>query len=140
MPVHFVPMVAVSEEFSGIDVSSQRLLRDVQRGYTAFLEADVLLAKITPCMENGKLAVVPKLANHLGYGSTEFHVIRATSAVQPQWLAFYFSQEAFRRSARKDMTGSAGQLRVSTQWLSRIKLPLAPVSYTHLTLPTKRIV
>lgn len=127
-PVHFVPMSAVTEEFGGIDVSTRRPLGDVQKGYTSFLANDVLLAKITPCMENGKLAVVPPLPDHLAFGSTEFHVLRAIDQVQPSWLAYFLSQSSFRRLARQNMTGSAGQLRVATTWLADALIPVAPAA------------
>lgn len=127
-PVHFVPMSAVAEEFGGIDISARRPLGDVQKGYTSFLTNDVLLAKITPCMENGKLALVPPLQDHLAFGSTEFHVLRAKDQVQPSWLAYFLSQSAFRRLARQNMTGSAGQLRVATTWLSDALIPVAPAT------------
>ena len=68
----FVPMSKVSEEFGGIDVSQTRPLGEIHKGYTQFRENDVLFAKITPCMENGKLAVVPPLESEYGYGSTNF--------------------------------------------------------------------
>jgi len=121
-------MSAVIEEFGGVDVSGRRLLGEVQKGYTAFLAGDVLFAKITPCMENGKVAVVPQLADHLGYGSTEFHVVRAREAVHPSWLAYFLSQSEFRRLARQHMTGSAGQLRVATPWLAATGIPVAPLA------------
>lgn len=127
-PVHFVPMSAVTEEFGGISVEARRPLGEVQKGYTAFLGGDVLFAKITPCMENGKLAVVPRLQDHIAYGSTEFHVLRARDTVQPRWLAYFLSQSAFRRLARQNMTGSAGQLRVATKWLSGTTIPVAPAT------------
>ena len=126
--VHFVPMSAVTEEFGGIDVSARRSLADVQKGYTSFLANDVLLAKITPCMENGKLALVPPLQDHLAFGSTEFHVVRARDQMQPSWLAYFLSQSAFRRLARQHMTGSAGQLRVATTWLANALIPAAPAA------------
>lgn len=126
LPVHFVPMSAVTEEFGGIDVSTKRPLGEVRKGYTSFLANDVLLAKITPCMENGKLALVPHLPNHIAYGSTEFHVLRANDRIQPTWLAHFLSQSRFRRLARQHMTGSAGQLRVASVWLSGAQIPLAP--------------
>lgn len=126
LPVHFVPMSAVTEEFGGIDVSTKRPLGEVRKGYTSFLANDVLLAKITPCMENGKLALVPHLPNHIAYGSTEFHVLRANDRIQPTWLAYFLSQSRFRRLARQHMTGSAGQLRVASVWLSGAQIPLAP--------------
>jgi len=121
-------MSAVTEEFGGIDISARRPLGDVQKGYTSFLTNDVLLAKITPCMENGKLALVPPLQDHLAFGSTEFHVLRAKDQVQPSWLAYFLSQSAFRRLARQNMTGSAGQLRVATTWLSDALIPVAPAT------------
>lgn len=126
--VHFVPMSAVTAEFGGIDVSSKRPLGEVQKGYTSFLADDVLFAKITPCMENGKLAVVPPLQDHIAYGSTEFHVLHAKDQVQPNWLACFLSQSAFRRLARQNMTGSAGQLRVATTWLADALIPVAPAA------------
>lgn len=124
--VHFVPMTAVTEEFGGIDVSLQRPLGEVRKGYTSFTAGDVLFAKITPCMENGKVALVPTLPNHIAYGSTEFHVLRAGDAVEPKWLAYFLSQKAFREFARQNMTGSAGQMRVPTNWLCANQLPVAP--------------
>ena len=128
MPVHFVPMAAVQEEFGGIDLADRRPLGEVIKGYTAFVEGDVLLAKITPCMENGKLALVPKLADHVGFGSTEFHVLRSGDALLAAWIARYVSQMAFRRAARQDMSGSAGQLRVQTPWLAAVTVPIAPLA------------
>lgn len=124
--VHFVPMAAVSEEFGGIDVSQSRPLSEVRKGYTSFTANDVLFAKITPCMENGKIALVPTLPNHIAYGSTEFHVLRPCEAVEPKWLAHFLSQKTFRELARQNMTGSAGQMRVPTSWLSAAQLPVAP--------------
>lgn len=88
----------------------------------------MLFAKITPCMENGKLAIVPPLDDGLGFGSTEFHVLRPDDATCAKWLAYYLSQSEFRRFARQHMTGSAGQLRVSTSWLSKTNIPVAPVA------------
>lgn len=128
LPVHFVPMSAVHEEFGGIDISSERKLGDVKKGYTPFLADDVLLAKITPCMENGKVALVPDLPKQLAYGSTEFHVVRSIGVLTPKWLAHFFSQSEFRRLARQNMTGSAGQMRVPTNWLSAVEVPVAPIS------------
>jgi type I restriction enzyme, S subunit len=127
-PVHFIPMSAVTAEFGGIDVSARRPLGEVQKGYTSFLADNVLFAKITPCMENGKLAVVPPLRDHIAYGSTEFHVLRAKDGVQPNWLAYFLSQSEFRRLARQNMTGSAGQLRVATIWLKDTLIPVAPAA------------
>jgi type I restriction enzyme S subunit len=125
---HFVPMACVTEEFGGIDVSTTRPLNEVIKGYTAFVEGDVLFAKITPCMENGKIAIVPPLAHRWGFGSTEFHVLRATEITQPKWIAHFLSQTSMRRDAKRSMTGSAGQLRVPALWLNEQELPIPPIA------------
>lgn len=124
--VHFVPMAAVAEDFGGLDASQLRPLRDVRKGYTAFQEGDVLFAKITPCMENGKGAIVPKLPHDYAFGSTEFHVLRPGDAISEKWLSYYLSQPDFRRVARQSMTGTAGQLRVPAKWLSWAGVPVPP--------------
>jgi type I restriction enzyme, S subunit len=130
-PVHFVPMASVVEEFGGVNVSTCRPYSEVQKGYTAFRENDVLFAKITPCMENGKLAVIPPLQHGLGFGSTEFHVLRPTEAVTASWVAHFLSQSGRRKDARRNMTGSAGQLRVPTTWLHDQLLPIPPLPEQH---------
>ena len=126
-PVVFVPMASVNEEFGGMDISLTRPLAEVTKGYTSFIEDDVLFAKITPCMENGKLAVVPPLPTQIAFGSTEFHVLRSMGAVEPRWVAYYLSQLEFRRTARQGMSGSAGQLRVQAGWLAAFHIPVAPI-------------
>ncbi|MCK6421284.1 MAG: restriction endonuclease subunit S [Aquabacterium sp.] len=125
-PVHFVPMAAVAENFGGVDVSRLRPLSEVRKGYTFFAEGDVLFAKITPCMENGKGALVPHLERSHAFGSTEFHVLRPSEAVAGEWLAHFLSQPSFRKTARHNMTGTAGQLRVPTKWLQTVRMPAPP--------------
>ncbi len=126
--VHFVPMAAAKEDFGGIDVSQLRPLREVRKGYTAFAQGDVLFAKITPCMENGKGGLVPHLPNRHAFGSTEFHVLRPRAPVAAKWLAHYLSQPDFRKTARHNMTGTAGQLRVPTKWLATVDVPVPPLA------------
>lgn len=126
--VHFVPMTAVAENFGGIDISRLRSLDEVRKGYTSFAEADVLFAKITPCMENGKGALVPPLPHKYAFGSTEFHVLRPSAAVSSKWLAHYLSQPDFRKIARRNMIGTAGQMRVPSSWLASAGIPLAPIA------------
>ena len=126
--VHFIPMAAVSENFGGIDTSHLRPFGEVRKGYTSFSEGDVLFAKITPCMENGKGGLVPHLRHRHGFGSTEFHVLKPTQAVLPTWLEHYLSQPDFRKVARHNMTGTAGQMRVPGSWLGTAGIPVAPVA------------
>lgn len=126
--VHFIPMAAVTENFGGMDISQLRSFGEVRKGYTSFSEGDVLFAKITPCMENGKGGLVPNLPQMRGFGSTEFHVLKPTRALLPKWLAHYLSQPDFRKVARHNMTGTAGQMRVPSSWLGTVGIPVAPVA------------
>ncbi len=125
--MNFVPMTSVKEEFAGIDITIKRPFEEIREGYTQFRTGDVLSAKITPCMENGKIAIVPHLDNDYGYGSTEFHILRPKSNINAKWLSYYILQHSFRREARLNMTGSAGQLRVPKKWLSSQVIPVPPI-------------
>lgn len=123
---NFVGMASIREYFGGIDVTRLRPLMEVAKGFTQFTEGDVLLAKITPCFENGKLAVVPPLVRTLGYGSTELHVLRPSHGVEAKWLAYWLARAEFRSEGRRNMKGSAGQLRVPRTWLEEQVVPVAP--------------
>ncbi len=126
--VSFIPMAAVEAGTGHLDTSTLRRLEEVKRGFTSFQEEDVLFAKITPCMENGKSAVARSLSSGVGFGSTEFHVLRPSVGIVPQLLYYYVAQESFRQTARAHMTGSAGQLRVPAAFLADMSYPLAPFS------------
>lgn len=127
LSVSFVPMAAVGAGDGSIRVEETRPAGEVKKGFTAFLEGDVLFAKITPCMENGKMAVVPKLVNGYGFGSTEFHVLRPKPGIDAKYLYYYISSQAFRREAERYMTGAVGQQRVPTTYLKECKVPIAPL-------------
>ena len=124
--VSFVPMPAVEVSTGIIDVSQTRRLGEVKKGYTSFREGDVLFAKITPCMENGKMAIVPPLKNCLGFGSTEFHVLRPYREISAQYIYYFVSSEQFRRDAQHNMTGAVGQRRVPTSYLADQSVPVPP--------------
>src|SRR5574340_34961 len=126
-PVSFVPMPAVGARNGSISVGETRPAVEVKKGFTSFLEGDVLFAKITPCMENGKMAVVPKLVNGYGFGSTEFHVLRPKSGMDAKYLYYYVSSQSFRSEAERYMTGAVGQKRVSTTYLKQCTIPVAPL-------------
>ncbi|WP_280549311.1 MULTISPECIES: restriction endonuclease subunit S [unclassified Halomonas] len=117
-PISFIPMGDVSE--SGQWLARQtRPLREVKSGFTPFQEGDVLFAKITPCMENGKGAHAVGLENGVGYGSTEFHVLRAKADNSPRYI-FHLSQSPnLRLKAEASMIGSAGQKRVPTDFFRK---------------------
>ena len=124
--VSFVPMASVQEESGVLDPSQLRPWRDVRKGYTRFQEGDVLFAKITPCMENGKFALAKGLHGGVGAGSTEFHVLRPR-VVRPNYLLNFLLQSSIRRDARLIMKGAAGQLRVPTSFFDQINIPVAPL-------------
>lgn len=121
-PVSFVPMSDVTE--SGDWVGCQvRKLGDVRTGFTSFADGDVLVAKITPCFENGKGAHVIGLTNRIGFGSTEFHVLRARDGVSPRFVHHVTQSARLRRAGEAHMSGSAGQRRVPRQFFDVFTVP-----------------
>ncbi|MFO7789751.1 MAG: restriction endonuclease subunit S [Bacteroidales bacterium] len=125
LDVSFLKMAKVEELSGKIHLDETRNFGDVKKGYTPFVNNDLIFAKITPCMENGKFAVVNKLKNNIGFGSTEFHVSRfLTQFSSPNFFFYYFIQSRFRRLAQRNMTGSAGQLRVPTNYFRKVPLPM----------------
>jgi type I restriction enzyme S subunit len=128
LDVSFVPMVAVDENTQTITDGEIRKLGSVRKGYTCFRDGDVLFAKITPCMENGKIAIARNLKNGIGFGSTEFHVIRATDEILPEWVFILVGNQDFRDEAERHMTGTAGQQRVPIEFLKNVKIPLPPIA------------
>jgi type I restriction enzyme S subunit len=123
----FIPMEYVDDYLGAIIQTSVRQVSEVEKGYTSFQEGDVLFAKITPCMENGKCAIAKNLFNRIGFGSTEFHVIRTKDRVIPEWVYYYLRQEVVRKEAGRNMTGSAGQKRVPSKFLAETLIPLPPL-------------
>ncbi len=128
LEVSFIPMNAVDEITGSIVSQKIKLLGEVKKGYTYFKEGDVLFAKITPCMENGKSAIAKNLVNGIGFGSTEFHVLRPGKEVLAEWIHFYIRQPWFREEAKNHFTGTAGQQRVPQEFLARAEIPLPPLS------------
>lgn len=122
--VPFVPMAAVSEELGAIEGISIRKANDVAAGYKQFRAGDVIFARITPCMQNGKAAIFHE-ASH-GYGSTEFHVIRPRGAVSADWIHRLIRTRRFRSQAAKHFTGTAGQQRVPATFLRTARIPIPP--------------
>lgn len=125
--VSFLPMSAVdAEEVEAVD-GETRLFNEVSKGYTPFIFDDVLVAKITPCFENGKIAQA-KPTRRFGFGSTEFHVIRPhVNDLDPRYLVHFLRQERVRKDGERKMTGSAGQRRVPEHFLANLRLPLPPL-------------
>ena len=126
--VSFVSMSDVSED-GRIVTCNYKQYESVKSGFTYFSENDVLFAKITPCMENGKGGIAKGLLNGIGFGSTEFHVLRPVDQVSNScWLYELTSFPQFRQAAEINMTGSAGQRRVPASFLANYKVSLPPIS------------
>lgn len=122
--VSFLPMEAVSEAAEILELADDSYDR-VKKGFTAFKDHDVLIAKITPCFENGKGAFAIDLTNGIGFGSTEFHVLRAKKGTDSRFLYHITNSSDFRGRGELNMQGSAGQKRVPTDFLRAY----------HLTVP-----
>lgn len=122
--VSFIPMPAVSEDGYWVDMTDEEYGK-VKKGFTYFENNDVLFAKITPCMENGKGAIVHGLTNGIGMGSTEFHVLRPINGISsPYWLLALTRMPIFRERAAKNMSGTGGQKRVSASYLDHFMVGL----------------
>lgn len=111
----FAPMEAIADGLGGLDTSLEKPAAELASGsYSYFAEGDILLAKVTPCFENGKKALVSKLPNGIGFATSEVHVIRPlTDKIHPNFLRYLLSCETFRAAGIASMTGAGGLKRVS---------------------------
>jgi type I restriction enzyme M protein len=125
--VSFVPMATLSECNSDFCPDETKPVNTVIKGYTSFRDEDVLLAKITPCFENGKTGIARKLHNGLGFGSTEFIVLRPSIKILPELLYYYLKGCKFRDAGKLNMTGSGGQQRIPIDFVRNYKIPLPPL-------------
>lgn len=122
--VAFVPMAALSAEAASVTAEETRTYAQVAKGYTSFASGDVLVAKITPCFENGKIAQT-RLSKPIGFGSTEFHVVRPRPGKLDGRYAHHFLRlENVRTAGERRMTGSGGQRRVPENYLAKLQIPL----------------
>lgn len=128
--VSFVPMDAVGE-FGGLRLGSEKELSEIVGGYTYFTDGDVVVAKITPCFENGKGAIARDLANGVAFGTTELHVLRASESLLPEYLFHVTMSYPFRMIGESEMYGAGGQKRVPESFLKDFKVGLPPVNEQH---------
>lgn len=124
LEVSFFPMVSLSEITGEIVGPEIRTLGKVKNGFTNFSEGDVVFAKITPCMENGKSAIIGKLINDIGYGTTEFYVLRCGEELSNKYLHHIVRSKKFRDEAKQNMTGAVGQQRVPKKYMEDYMLNL----------------
>ncbi|MEE4239305.1 MAG: restriction endonuclease subunit S [Anderseniella sp.] len=122
----FVPMEAVDELLGEVIQTITQPFSKVKKGYTYFENGDVIFAKITPCMQNGKHAVVDNLIEGFGFGSTEFHVVRASEGVVPEWIHYFLRRKQTLDAALKTFTGAVGQQRVPASFLEDLDIPVPP--------------
>ena len=127
LEVSFIPMASLSEIYGEITEHQTRLLKDVKNGFTNFSEGDVVFAKITPCMENGKSAIIGKLVNGIGYGTTEFYVLRCNENLYNRYLYHMVRDTSFRNKAKAVMSGAVGQQRVPKSFMENYPLNLPSV-------------
>ena len=127
----FLPMSAVGVNGQGIEASEARPYGDVAKGYSYFAEGDVLFAKITPCMQNGKHTIARGLRDGIGFGSTEFHVVRPATDITPEWILNFLRQPRVLKDATAHFTGAVGQQRVPAAYLANLNLPLPPLPEQH---------
>ena len=125
--VSFVPMKDLGICEKTIPLTENRTLRKVYSGYTYFADNDVLLAKITPCFENGKLGIAKGLTNQIGFGSSEYIVFRPTESIDSNYLFYFLSQETFREEGKHVMTGAVGHKRVPKEFIENYVIPLPPL-------------
>lgn len=122
----FVPMEAVDQLLGEVTQRPTRPFSKLKKGYTYFEEGDVIFAKITPCMQNGKHAIVSELIDGFGFGSTEFHVVRPTALATAEWIHYFLRRKATTSAAIKTFTGTVGQQRVPTSFLEGLDIPVSP--------------
>jgi len=125
--VSFVPMSDLHEHRIAFLPSEEKLLSEVTASYTYFQDNDVLLAKVTPCFENGKAGIARSLVNGIGFGSSEFYVLRSSAQVLPEWIYFCVMHPLFRDAAIAQMTGTGGLQRVPRDYVENFRIPLPPL-------------
>ncbi len=127
LEIQFLPMKLVEEIVNKIHLDEIKTFKEVQKkSYTPFINGDIIFAKVTPCMENGKIAIVEKLKNGIGYGSSEFHVLRCSNDALNKYLFYFLVQDKFRNEAQNAMTGAVGLRRVPKQFVENHAIPLPP--------------
>ena len=125
--VSFVPMADLNENRIAFVAKQHRVLGEVGASYTYFADNDVLLSKVTPCFENGKAGIARNLKSGIGFGSSEFYVLRSSERVLPEWIYFCVTHPQFRQSGINNMTGTGGLQRVPRKFIEDYEIPLPPL-------------
>lgn len=131
MDVAFVPMSDINENNISFSHKETKKLSEVYSGYTYFKNGDVLLSKVTPCFENGKAGLASNLTNGIGFGSSEFYVLRAKESVLPQWVYICIKEPKFQEQGKNSMTGTGGLQRIPKDFIQNWKIPLPDLKTQH---------
>ena len=126
--VSFAPMAYLKENSENFETLESKSLQEVYKGYTYFRNNDVLIAKVTPCFENGKAGIARNLENGIGFGSSEFYVLRTKENILPQYIYRVLKSSVFVKYAIPKMTGTGGLRRVPRNVISDFQIPLPPLS------------
>ncbi len=125
--VSFVPMKSLGIDQKYFDVKDEKELSSVSSSYTYFKDNDVLLAKITPCFENGKLGIAKNLINGIGFGSSEYIVYRPSEKLLSEFLYYFLNQETFRKKGESQMTGAVGHKRIPKEFYEESQISIPPL-------------
>jgi len=127
MPVSFVPMADLSEDDVYFDPKEKRVLSEVAGSYTYFKNNDVLFAKVTPCFENGKAGIAHNLKNGIGFGSSEYYVLRCRDEILPLYLYYQIKSVKFKEEGKAQMSGTSGLQRIPRDFVANFEIPLPPI-------------
>jgi type I restriction enzyme M protein len=125
--VSFVPMSDLGENRMTFAPKETKRISELGTSYTYFADGDVLVAKVTPCFENGKAGIARNLTNGIGFGSSEFYVLRPSDRVLPEFIYFCITHRQFRDPAIAQMTGTGGLQRVPKGYVELFQIPLPPL-------------
>ncbi|SIQ65109.1 Restriction endonuclease S subunit [Chryseobacterium sp. RU37D] len=128
MDCSFVPMAVLNERKINFYPQEVRKISEVYKGYTYFKDNDVLLAKVTPCFENGKSGVAENLVNGIGFGSSEYYVFRPSEKVLSKFIYYFISRQSFLIEGAKNMSGAVGLKRVTKVFIENTHIPLPSIS------------
>lgn len=131
LEVNFIPMENIGQ-YGGLTLDIVKNLSEVKHGYTYFESNDVIIAKITPCFENGKGALAENLLNGIAFGTTELHVLRAFDSIIPEYLKYVIFSYSFRKLGESSMIGAGGQKRVPTEFVKNFKIGIPAIDEQKL--------
>jgi type I restriction enzyme M protein len=131
LKVSFVPMADLNEHRMLFNIKQIKNKAEVYKGYTYFKENDVLLARVTPCFENGKSGIARNLKNNIGFGSSEYFVYRAKEEILSEWIYYFVSSLNFIESGKNHMTGTGGLQRLTKDYATKYKIPLPTLEVQH---------